>query len=111
MTTFDERERAFEAKFAHDQELQFRLTARRDKLFAQWVADQLQIDEADRADLSKSILAVEDGPGHDARLVDHVAVRYSDRGWVPHEDELLAALQRCAAEARQQLLVDPRWSL
>jgi hypothetical protein len=35
-TMFDARERAFEAKFAHDEEVRFRVTARRDRLFAQW---------------------------------------------------------------------------
>ena len=34
---FHEREHAFEAKFARDQEFRFRVTARRDKLFARWV--------------------------------------------------------------------------
>ena len=36
MTTFDERERAFEAKFAHDEEHAFRLQARRDRLLGEW---------------------------------------------------------------------------
>lgn len=49
MTTFDEREQAFERKFAHDEELRFRATARRDKLFGLWVAEKLGLsgDEAD----------------------------------------------------------------
>ncbi len=111
MTTFNERERAFEAKFAHDQDLRFRLTARRDKLFADWVADQLHLVEPSRAELTTSVLHVTDGPGHDARLMEHVATRYSDQGCVPHEDELSAALTRCAALAHQQLLDDPRWSV
>src|SRR3954453_21465719 len=41
MTTFDDREDAFEKKFAHDEELRFKAMARRNKLFGQWVADQL----------------------------------------------------------------------
>ena len=38
MTTFDDREKAFENKFAHDEELQFRTMARRDKLLGLWAA-------------------------------------------------------------------------
>ena len=38
MTTFDDREKAFENKFAHDEELQFRTLARRDKLLGLWAA-------------------------------------------------------------------------
>ncbi len=40
MTTFDERETAFEAKFAHDQEMQFKANARRNKYLGLWAAEQ-----------------------------------------------------------------------
>ncbi|TNC68052.1 DUF1476 domain-containing protein [Rubellimicrobium roseum] len=41
MTTFDDRERAFEAKFAHDAEMQFKAEARRDRLLGLWAAGLL----------------------------------------------------------------------
>lgn len=41
MTTFDDREKAFEKKFAHDEELRFRVESRRDKMLAQWAAPLL----------------------------------------------------------------------
>jgi hypothetical protein len=41
MTTFDDRERAHEAKFAHDADLAFRINARRNKLLGQWAAELL----------------------------------------------------------------------
>ncbi|WP_209424333.1 DUF1476 domain-containing protein [Pararhodobacter sp. SW119] len=40
-TTFDDRERAFESKFAHDMEMQFKAVARRNKLLGLWAADLL----------------------------------------------------------------------
>jgi hypothetical protein len=40
-TTFDDRERAFETKFAHDQEMQFKAVARRNKLLGLWAAELL----------------------------------------------------------------------
>ena len=39
MTTFDEREKGFEAKYKHDQELQFKVEVRRNKLLGLWVAE------------------------------------------------------------------------
>jgi len=42
MTTFDDRESAFENKFAHDQDMQFKAQARRNKLMGLWVADILE---------------------------------------------------------------------
>lgn len=41
MTTFDKREQGFEAKFAHDEELMFKATARSNKLLGLWAAGQL----------------------------------------------------------------------
>lgn len=40
-TTFDDRERAFESKFAHDQEMQFKAVARRNKMLGLWAAELL----------------------------------------------------------------------
>src|ERR1700736_738187 len=47
MTTFDKREEAFERKFAHDEELKFRATARRNRLLGQWAAGLLGKSGAD----------------------------------------------------------------
>ncbi len=41
MTTFDDRENAFEAKYAHDEEMNFRATARANKLLGLWAAELL----------------------------------------------------------------------
>ena len=41
MTQFDDRERAFESKFAHDEEMKFRITARRNRLLGLWAAEKL----------------------------------------------------------------------
>ena len=104
MTTFQEREQAFEAKFAHDEEFRFLVTARRDKLFAQWAADRLQLDGAARAALTTSVLALRDGRGHDDALRSHVARVLTDAGHTIPAPELDAALNECAARAQQQLL-------
>ena len=41
MTTFDKREEAFEKQFAHDEELKFKATARRNKMLGLWAAEKL----------------------------------------------------------------------
>ena len=48
MTNFEDREKGFERKFAHDEELKFRATARRNKLLGLWAAEKLGLagDEA-----------------------------------------------------------------
>jgi hypothetical protein len=65
MTTFDDRENAFENKFAHDQEMQFKAEARRTKLRGLWVADILEMtgDDAD-ASANSVVLADFEDAGH-----------------------------------------------
>mgnify|MGYP001177699912 FL=1 len=45
MSSFDERQKSFEKKFAHDEELQFKVNARRNKYLGQWVSNILGFDE------------------------------------------------------------------
>lgn len=56
MTSFDDRQKAFEAKFAHDEELRFRILARRGKLIGLWAAEKLGKDGADAEAYAKSVL-------------------------------------------------------
>ncbi len=86
MTTFDERENAFENKFAHDQEMLFKAEARRNKLMGLWVADILEkkgdeaeayavevvkadFEEAGHEDVMRKVMADLDGrlPEEDVR--------------------------------------------
>lgn len=107
MTTFQDRERAFEAKFAHDEEFRFLVTARRDKLLARWAAARFGLPDPAAADLTASVLAVRDGAGHDERLLMHMERALAGHGHAVPPAELTAALHACAAQARQQILQSP----
>ena len=107
MTTFQDRERAFEAKYAHDEEFRFLVGARRDKLLAEWAADRLKLSGQARVDLTTSVLAVRDGAGHDERLLRHLVEAFSEHGSSAPDAEFSAALARYATIARQQLLDAP----
>jgi len=56
MTTFDDREQAFEKKFALDQDLKFRAEARRNKLIAEWAAAKLGIAGTGLQDYVRAVL-------------------------------------------------------
>jgi hypothetical protein len=56
MTTFDKREDAFEKQFAHDEELRFKATARRNKLLGLWAAEKLGLSGAEAETYAKSIV-------------------------------------------------------
>ncbi|MBV9748067.1 MAG: DUF1476 domain-containing protein [Acetobacteraceae bacterium] len=106
-TSFEDREKGFEAKFAHDQEFRFLALARRDKLFARWAAARLGLDEARTEAFVHDVLAVPDGPGHDPALLRLVAERLAEHGARMPEGELTAELGRCAETAREQLIAAP----
>ena len=56
MTTFDKREEGFEKKFAHDEELRFKATARRNKLLGHWAAEKLGLAGADAEAYAKAVV-------------------------------------------------------
>src|SRR3712207_2709664 len=56
MTTFDDRKDAFEKKFAHDEELRFKATARRNKLLGLWAAERLGKSGADAEAYAKTVV-------------------------------------------------------
>jgi hypothetical protein len=56
MTTFDDRKDSFERKFAHDEELRFKATARRNKLLGLWAAEKLGRSGAEADAYAKSVV-------------------------------------------------------
>ena len=56
MSTFDEREKSFEKKFAHDSELQFKIGARRNKYLGQWVSQILGYDQEKEKEYIQSVI-------------------------------------------------------
>lgn len=107
MTMFNEREQAFEAKFAHDAEIRFRLGARRDKLFAHWAGERLGVPGAEVEAMTAAVLSVRDGAGHDERLLHLIATVFADHG-VPAEPQgLIAALAECERVAEAQFAAEP----
>lgn len=59
MTTFDKREEGFEKKFAHDEELKFKATARRNKLLGLWAAEKLGISGPAADVYAKEVVAAD----------------------------------------------------
>ena len=66
MTTFDKREKVFEDKYKHDQELQFKVEVRRNKLLGLWVAELLGLSGADAEAYAKEVVRADfEEPGVD----------------------------------------------
>lgn len=63
MTTFDDRERAFENKFQHDQDLLFRIRARRDRLAGLWAADLMGLHGGEADAYARELVETDFGAG------------------------------------------------
>ncbi len=100
-TTFDDRERAFEAKFAHDEEMQFRAMARRSKLLGLWAAELLgKTGEEANAYALEVVKADLSEPGHED-VVRKVAADLGDRA---DAATVRAQLDALLPVAKQQVL-------
>jgi hypothetical protein len=59
MTTFDKRKEGFESKFAHDEELRFRATARRNRLLGLWAAEKLGLEGEEAEAYARSVVTAD----------------------------------------------------
>lgn len=101
MTTFDERENSFEAKYAHDEELEFRIQARANKLAGQWAADLL----GKEGDAAKAYaLEVVKSDFEEAGIEDVVRKLRGDLDGHVGEAAIRNKLADCLVTARAQLL-------
>jgi len=99
--SFEDRERQFEAKFAHDQEIKFKVVAHRDKLFANWVADQL----GDGAPPEYAETLREFAFGRKPEdIVERVLRDLHDHGVATSDTKIRRAFEMCTDEARQEVL-------
>jgi hypothetical protein len=100
MTTFDKREEAFEKKFAHDEELKFKATARRNKLLGLWAAAALGKTGADADAYSKEVVAADFEEAGDEDVVRKIV---NDLAGKATEAEVRSMMQELFAEAVKQI--------
>jgi hypothetical protein len=105
MTTFDDRENAFEAKFAHDAEMQFKAEARRNKLLGLWAAGLLGKtgDEADA--YAREVIKADFQERGDEDVFRKVK---TDLGGKADDAAIRAQMQALMAEAKAQLMREAR---
>ena len=103
MTTFDEREKAFEKKFAHDQELKFKAEARRNKLLAEWAAEKLGLSGAEVEDYIRAVVRADLAEAGDQDVFRKVRGDFDAKGVQMSDQELRNKMQEFLAEAVKQV--------
>jgi len=103
MSSFDDREKGFERQFQRDEELRFRVTARRNKLLGLWAAEQFAMAaDAAEAYAREVVLSDFSEPG-DADVVKKVLDDFESRGVAMDERRLRRQMERLMGEARSQI--------
>ena len=106
MTTFDDREKGFEAKFTHDQELQFKVMNRRNRLLGEWAADLMGLHGAEAQAYAKEVVAADfDEPG-DEDVYKKVSSDFTTRDVDISEHMLRRKMEELIAVAREQIQND-----
>lgn len=104
MTTFDDRERAFEAKFARDEEMAFRIAARRNRLLGQWAARQMQLTPAEADAYATSVIQTDFEHGGEEDVVRKIVGDMTAAGLDIDDAVVRRALDEQLIEARRQLM-------
>jgi hypothetical protein len=104
MTTFDNREAAFENKFAHDQDMAFRVTARRNKLVGHWAAARMGLTEAETDAYAKSVVQADFEEAGDEDVIRKLLGDLIAAGVETSDEEVRQALADQEVEARRQLM-------
>jgi len=103
MTTFDDREQAFERMFVHDEEMRFKALARRNKVLGQWAAEQLGLRGQDASaymeEIRKSIVVAQG----DEQMVRKLSHDFESAGIPLPEGEIRERMNELLAQAITQI--------
>ena len=104
MTTFDDRERAFETKFAHDEEMKFRLAARRNKLLGLWAARLMGLSDVEADAYAKDVVRADFEEAGDEDVIRKLLGDLTSAGVETDEASIREALDHRTVEAKRQLV-------
>ena len=104
MTTFDDRERAFEAQYARDQDLQFRITARRNRLLGTWAAELMGLTDVEAESYAKDVVRADFEEAGDEDVIRKLLGDLTSAGIDIDETRIRDALHEKQVEARRQFI-------
>ena len=104
MTTFDDRERGYEAHFAHDQELAFKAEARRDRMLGLWAGERMGLSGEALTAYAESVIRADMKEPGDEDVFQKVLADLAEKNVEVLPHELRARMDDCLAAARAELM-------
>ena len=104
MNKFNDREKSFENKFAHDQELQFKVFARRNKYLAEWVSKKIGKNENETNNYIKELIKADFEEPGDQDVIRKIKKDFEENKLSFDPSELEKEMQSCLERAKKDLL-------
>ena len=104
MTTFDDREKAFENMYARDQEMQFRVIARRNRLLGMWAANLMGLTDVEAESYAKDVVRADFEEAGDDDVIHKLLGDLTAAGVDCDEARIREALDHKTVEARRQMM-------
>ena len=104
MTTFDRREKGFESKYKHDQEIEFKAQARRNKLLGQWAAAQMGMSGSDVDAYAREVIEADFEEPGDADVVRKILGDLEAKGVDFSEHRLRNKMDEMLLQAKDQIM-------
>jgi hypothetical protein len=104
MNSFEDRERGEESRFARDEEMAFRIQARRNRLLGQWAAERMGLSAVETDAYAKSVVQADFEETGDEDVIRKLLGDLTSAGVEIEEADIRAALEAKAIEARRMLM-------
>jgi hypothetical protein len=104
MTQFDDRERAFESMYARDQEMQFKIVARRNRLLGHWAAKKMGLTEAEADAYARDVIRADFEEAGDEDVIRKLLGDLTSAGVEVDEKAIREALEHKSVEARRHFI-------
>jgi hypothetical protein len=103
MTTFNDREKGFEQKFAHDEELRFKATARRNRMLGMWAAEKLGVTGPAADAYAKEVVMAEFEAGGDEAVFGKLRKDFDAKSVGQSDQQIRQAMNEMLARAVEQI--------
>ena len=104
MNKFNDREKSFENKFAHDQELQFKVTTRRNKYLAEWVSKRLGKNDIETDNYIKELIKADFEEPGDQDIIRKIKKDFEKNNISLESAELDQEIKNCLERAKKDFL-------
>ena len=99
MTTFDKREEGFEKQFAHDEDLRFKATARRNKMLGRWAAEKQGLSGDAIDAYAKEVVVADFEEAGDDDVFRKIRADFDTKGVALSDDEIRSQMNQMLAQA------------